>query len=41
MIDLSYKPRKQKTGWEPEEIAMAVVTIAIWFPILIGIWRAL
>ena len=41
MIDLSYKPRKQAKSWEPEEIACAVIAIAIWAFILIGIMEAL
>ena len=29
MIDLSYHPKKQSKGWEPEEIAMAIFAIGI------------
>ena len=34
MIDLSYKP-KRKAKWQPEEIACAVIAVALWMTITI------
>lgn len=38
MIDLNRKPKAQPEGWQPEEIACAVIAGLIWLPLafLIG-----
>jgi len=41
MIDLSYKPKKQRESIQPEEIIMGFIAAAIWLPIILGIVRAL
>lgn len=41
MIDLSYHKKEEPKGWEPEEIACAVVAIMIWITIMILFVRAL
>ena len=41
MIDLSYTPKREPKRAEPEEIAVAVLAIAIWLGILIGIMGGL
>ena len=38
MIDLNYKPKdKQPEGWQPEEIAVAVLAGLIWIPLAVMI----
>lgn len=33
MTDLNYrKPKQASNGWEPEEIAVAVIALVIWVP---------
>ena len=32
MIDLNRKPKAQAEGWQPEEIAVAVLALVIWLP---------
>ena len=32
MIDLNRKPKEQPEGWQPEEIAVAVIAALIWLP---------
>ena len=32
MIDLNYRKNEQPKGWEPEEIAVAVIALVIWVP---------
>ena len=32
MIDLNRKPKAQAEEWQPEEIAVAVIALAIWLP---------
>ncbi len=41
MIDLSYHKKEEPKGWEPEEIACAVVAMMIWITIMILFVRAL
>ena len=41
MIDLSYHKKEEPKGWEPEEIACAVVAMMIWITIMIVFVRAL
>ena len=42
MIDLNYKPKeKQPEGWQPEEIAVAILAIAVWVGIIFGIMGGL
>ena len=41
MIDLSYHKKEEPKGWEPEEIACAVVAMMIWITIMILLVRAL
>ena len=41
MIDLSYHKKEEPNGWEPEEIACAVVAMMIWITIMILFVRAL
>ena len=41
MIDLSYHKKEELKGWEPEEIACAVVAMMIWITIMILFVRAL
>lgn len=41
MIDLSYHKKEEPKGWEPEEIACAVVAVMIWITIMILFVRAL
>ena len=41
MIDLSYHKKEEPKGWEPEEIACAVVAMMIWITIMILFVRTL
>ena len=41
MIDVSYHKKEEPKGWEPEEIACAVVAMMIWITIMILFVRAL
>ena len=41
MIDLSYTPKHQPKRTEPEEIAVAVLAIAVWVGIIFGIMGGL
>ena len=41
MIDLSYHKKEEPKGWEPEEIACAVVAMMIWITIMVLFVRAL
>lgn len=33
MIDLNLKHKEQPKGWEPEEIAVALIALVIWIPL--------
>ena len=38
MIDLNYRPKeKQPEGWQPEEIAVAILAGIIWIPLAVMI----
>ena len=41
MIDLNYKPKRQDHSWEPEEIAVAVIAVALWIGIAAAFLGAL
>ena len=32
MTDLNLKPKQKREGWQPEEIAVAVIALLIWLP---------
>ena len=32
MIDLNYRKPEKKEGWQPEEIAIAIIALLIWIP---------